>query len=323
MARLQNWWATWDEIHSSKCSPLFISSETYGRIYLHHEDNGFHSGAFQRSSLKLMVNYARIFVLCASLARIQKLQPANSESEMTDQNVLNLWQSLITTIMDQLAFLINWPSYRCQLPWAPTYPALTIAFVSKSGLELVAYLVQFAKLLSATFALRIARWRPKWIDQDLLLDRAERICDFLKQPPYPDVHRTVSIFVNYARALIASQRPQSNDSTEGPNVSEQGDGHVPSYRGPDSLMQNAPPLEPLDDHRYRPGTALPSDKDPSMVTMPGSDAAATTRPPLPRMPDTMEAPNWTMSNSIADSFGLFEEGQNDIFDFLPMMPSLP
>lgn len=101
---------------------------------LHHsEDNGFHSGAFQRSSLKLMLNYARIFVLCASLARIQKLQPgSNSESEITDQNVLNLWQSLITTIMDQLAFLMNWPSYRCQLPWAPTYPALTIAFVSKS-----------------------------------------------------------------------------------------------------------------------------------------------------------------------------------------------
>jgi len=80
-----------------------------------------------------MLNYARIFVLCASLARIQKLQPgSHSESEITDQNVLNLWQSLITTIMDQLAFLINWPSYRCQLSWAPTYPALTIAFVSKS-----------------------------------------------------------------------------------------------------------------------------------------------------------------------------------------------
>lgn len=106
-------------------------------------------------------------------------------------------------------------------------------------------------------------------------------------------------------------------------MSEQGDGQVPSYRGPDSPMQNAPPLAPLDDHRYRPGTALPSDKDPSMGTMPGSDAAATIRPPLPRMPDTMEAPNWTMSSSIADSFGLFEEGQNDIFDFLPMMPSLP
>lgn len=80
-----------------------------------------------------MINYARIFVLCASLARIQKLQPAssNSESEIIDQNVMDLWKSLVTMIMDQLAFLINEPSYRCQLPWAPTYPALTIAFVSK------------------------------------------------------------------------------------------------------------------------------------------------------------------------------------------------
>lgn len=100
------------------------------------EDNGFHAGAFQRSSLKLMLHYARIFVLCASLARIQKLLPTSSnfESDVIDQNVLNLWRSLVTTIMDQLAFLINEPSYRCQFPWAPTYPALTVAFVSESRL---------------------------------------------------------------------------------------------------------------------------------------------------------------------------------------------
>ncbi|KAK5796280.1 hypothetical protein VI817_005565 [Penicillium citrinum] len=287
MTRLQSWWTTWDEIHMN---------------------NGFHAGAFQRSSLKLMLLYARIFVLCATLARIQKLQPTSSSSdtEIIDQNVLNLWQSLITTIMDQMAFLINEPAYRCQLPWAPTYPALTIAFVT-------------------TFALRIARWRPNMINQDLLLERAEKICDFLKQPPYPDIHRTVSIFVNYARALIASQRSQSNDSTEGPNpnVSDQGDGSVPSYSGPDSPVPNAPPLAPLEYPRYRSSTSIPTNKDPSMAPLSNNDAAAATRPPLPRLPDTMEAPNWTMSNSIADSFGLFEEGQNDIFDFLPMMPSLP
>lgn len=98
------------------------------------KDNGFHAGAFQRSSLKLMLLYARIFVFCASLARIQKLQPtsSNSDTKTIDRDVLNLWQSLIATIMDQMAFLINEPAYRCQLPWAPTYPALTIAFVSKS-----------------------------------------------------------------------------------------------------------------------------------------------------------------------------------------------
>jgi hypothetical protein len=60
-----------------------------------------------------------------------------------------------------------------------------------------------------------------------------------------------------------------------------------------------------------------------MAPLPSNDTTATARPPLSRLPDTMEAPNWTMSNSIADSFGLFEEGQNDIFDFLPMMPSMP
>ncbi|KAF7588708.1 hypothetical protein BBP40_005309 [Aspergillus hancockii] len=251
IGRLQNWWTTWDEIH---------------------DNNGFHAGAFQRSSLKLMINYARIFVLCVSLARIQKLQSttSNSEPELTDQNVLDLWQSLVTTIMDQLAFLITEPSYRCQLTWAPTYPALTIAFVT-------------------TFALRIARWRPTLIDQDLLLDRAHHICDFLKQPPYPDIHRTVSIFVNYARALIANQRPHSDEGADAPNIPEHGDVHGSLSRQPDTPVLATPPsgLAPLEDTSYRPGAAFQSDKD------------------------------------ATDSFGLFEEGQNDLFDFLPMMPSMP
>ncbi|OOO09045.1 hypothetical protein OAory_01103410 [Aspergillus oryzae] len=288
MARLQNWWTTWDEIH---------------------DNNGFHAGAFQRSSLKLMLNYARIFVLCASLARIQKLQSTDSsyDSESIDRRVLNLWQSLVTTIMDQLAFLITEPAYRCQLEWAPTYPALTIAFVT-------------------TFALRIARWRPTLIDQDLLLERVHHICEFLKQPPYPDIHRTVSLFVNYARALIVSQRPRSHDSADAPNMPEHGDVQEPLSGRPDAPVDTTPPtgLAPLEDTTsYRPGAAFPGDKDTSAVSMPSSDKGAISRPPLSRLAGTMEAPNWTMSNPIADSFGLFEEGQNDLFDFLPVMPSLP
>lgn len=94
-------------------------------------DNGFHAGAFQRCSLKLMLNYGRIFALCASLARIQRLQSAVPETDRQEEDVLNLWKSLVSTIMDQLGFLIIETSYRCQFPWAPTYPALTIAFVSE------------------------------------------------------------------------------------------------------------------------------------------------------------------------------------------------
>lgn len=80
-----------------------------------------------------MLHYARIFVFCISLARIQKLQPtyANWNPETLDKNVMDLWQSLVSTIMDQLTFLINESSYRYQLTWAPTYPALTVAFVSE------------------------------------------------------------------------------------------------------------------------------------------------------------------------------------------------
>ncbi|KAB8207034.1 hypothetical protein BDV34DRAFT_211911 [Aspergillus parasiticus] len=249
MARLQNWWTTWDEIHDNR-------------------------------------------------------------------RVLNLWQSLVTTIMDQLAFLITEPAYRCQLEWAPTYPALTIAFVMFEG----------ESNESATFALRIARWRPTLIDQDLLLERVHHICEFLKQPPYPDIHRTVSLFVNYARALIVSQRPRSHDSADAPNMPEHGDVQEPLSRRLDAPVDTTPPtgLAPLEDTAsYRPGAAFPGDKDPSAVSMPSSDKGAISRPPLSRLAGTMEAPNWTMSNPIADSFGLFEEGQNDLFDFLPVMPSLP
>ncbi|KAE8378094.1 C6 transcription factor [Aspergillus bertholletiae] len=286
MARLQNWWTTWDEIH---------------------DNNGFHAGAFQRSSLKLMLNYARIFVLCASLARIQKLQStASSDFETMDLRALNLWRSLVTTIMDLLVFIISEPAYRCQLEWAPTYPALTIAFVT-------------------TFALRIARWRPTLIDQGLLLERVHHICEFLKQPPYPDIHRTVSLFVNYARALIVSQRPCSHDSADAPDMPERADLPEPLSGRPDAPVVTTPPsgLAPLEDTSYRPGATFPGDKDTGAVSMPSSDKAAISRPPLARFASTLEAPNWTMSNPIADSFGLFEEGQNDLFDFLPVMPSLP
>lgn len=91
-------------------------------------------------------------------------------------------------------------------------------------------------------------------------------------------------------------------------------------------MINAPATSgvgQIDDPRYRAGPTIQTDKDANMVTMPSSDTSAAAKAPLPRIPGTMEAPNWTVSNSIADSFGLFEEGQNDIFDFLPMMPSMP
>ncbi|OKL58955.1 hypothetical protein UA08_05936 [Talaromyces atroroseus] len=302
MAMLQEWWTSWDQTH---------------------DQNGFHANAFQRSSLKLMLHYARIFVFCISLARIQKLQPtyANSNPETIDEDVMDLWRSLVTTIMDQLAFLINESSYRYQLTWAPTYPALTVAFVT-------------------TFALRIARWCPSLIDQSLLLERAEKICDFLKQPPYPDIHRTVSIFVNYARALIASQRQENNDNSEVHvsninDTSEQGEERSPpSYRrgaATENLVMNPPSIPPppppigvsssLDD---RSGQSSMQNKEFNM--MPADLSSAARPPPAPsaaRLPDTMDAPNWTMSNSIADSFGLFEDGQNDIFDFLPTMPTIP
>ncbi|GLB21488.1 hypothetical protein AtubIFM61612_002036 [Aspergillus tubingensis] len=289
MTRLQNWWNTWDEIHGN---------------------NAFHAGAFQRCSLKLMLNYARIFVLCASLARIQKLQSGAAEpnSETTgDKDVSHLWRALATTIMDQLDCFIQESAYRCQLTWAPTYPALTLAFVT-------------------TFALRIARWRPDLIDQDLLLERAQLICDFLKQPPYPDIHRTVSIFVNYGRALVASQRGHADYCAEVIKPSEQANGQFSLGRGTYGVPVDVSTSSGMASEQvnYPAGAMTPqADKDSGAAGVPNAERTAPGRQLPARLPGPMEAPNWSMCNPIADSFGLFEEEQNDIFDFLPMMPSIP
>lgn len=153
----------------------------------------------------------------------------------------------------------------------------------------------------------------------------DQICEFLKQPPYPDIHRTVSIFVNYVRALIASQPPPSDDGADVRSLSEPGDGQARFSSGQDDPTDN--PLPPsgmaaLDDASYRPAPPIQAEKDPGMTSVP-TDRAAAAGPASLRLPETMEAPNWTVSNTIADSFGLFEEGQNDIFDFLPMMPTIP
>ncbi|KAL3259863.1 hypothetical protein BDQ94DRAFT_181239 [Aspergillus welwitschiae] len=289
MTRLQTWWNTWDEIHGN---------------------NAFHAGAFQRCSLKLMLNYARIFVLCASLARIQKLQSGAAEpnQESTgDKDVSHLWRALATTIMDQLDCFIQESAYRCQLTWAPTYPALTLAFVT-------------------TFALRIARWRPDLIDQDLLLERAQLICDFLKQPPYPDIHRTVSIFVNYGRALVASQRGHGEYCADVIKPSEQTNGQFSLGRGAygvpvDVSTSSGMPSEQVN---YPADAMTPqAEKERGAAGVPNAERTAPGRQLPARLPGPMEAPNWSMCNPIADSFGLFEEEQNDIFDFLPMMPSIP
>jgi hypothetical protein len=41
-------------------------------------------------------------------------------------------------------------------------------------------------------------------------------------------------------------------------------------------------------------------------------------PAQPRVPP-FDIPNWNLTAPIADSFDLFEEGQTDVFDFLPTL----
>ncbi|KAH1750250.1 hypothetical protein KXV50_007109 [Aspergillus fumigatus] len=279
MARLEEWWKTWDRIH---------------------DQNGFHAGAFQRSSLKYMLNYARVYVLCATIARIQKRPSSEVLADPESDAVLGLWKSLVEIIMGQMAWLVNESAYRCQLTWAPTYPALTIAFIT-------------------TFAVRVARWHPALIDQSLVLQRAQQISEILKLPPYPDIHRTVSIFSNYASALFAERSSATNQgtvtsNTAGPSIQpRQGADNPRSDSGLFDMSHDQAQEQPLQRNAQTQGDSLSEE---------GRTGEARPDPALPRLLGEMNIPNWTLSTSIADSFDLFEEGQSDVFDFLPSMPSI-
>lgn len=144
----------------------------------------------------------------------------------------------------------------------------------------------------------------------------------------------MSIFVNYARALIASQRRQDNgDNADMREQRSDDQSSSTSYQetadNANSLIVNAaPPVgvgsnshDSESDNRGPTMQTTAAIKDVTFIPTLSNDVP---RPPLSRLPEMMEVPNWaTMSNSIADSFGLFEEGQNDIFDFLHTMPSIP
>ncbi|KKK25633.1 hypothetical protein ARAM_003674 [Aspergillus rambellii] len=273
MCRLQEWWNNWDEIHGH---------------------NGFHPGAFQRSSLKLMLNYAKVFVLCVTIARIQKLQQlSDGISDVDPEVVLNLWKSLVEVVTSQLNLLVTESAYRCQITWSPTYPALTIAFIT-------------------TFAIRLTRWHPTLLDQNLVLQRVRQICEYIKRPPYPDIHRTVSIFVNYAEALLAERGTPAN------NPSVQSGTAVPLSEGsrqPDVTNLPRPDFDPTELlHDQLRSSNLRRDRDTDVTASSDNGRTADSRPEpvLPRLLGGMNVPNWTLSTSIADSFDLFEEGQTDV-----------
>ncbi|GFF37046.1 hypothetical protein IFM51744_03329 [Aspergillus udagawae] len=295
MRRLEEWWKTWDGIHDRKKLNARLDRRDADWV-----ENGFHAGAFQRSSLKYMLNYARVYVLCATIARIQKRPSSEVLPDPESDAVLGLWKSLVEIIMGQMALLVNETAYRCQLTWSPTYPALTIAFIT-------------------TFAVRVARWHPALIDQSLVLQRAQQMSEILKLPPYPDIHRTVSIFSNYASALFAERSSTTNQGTATSNTAG-------SSMQPRQGTDNPRSDSELFDMPHDQGQEQPPQRDAQThgdtLSEEGRNAEARPDPALPRLLGEMNIPNWTLSTSIADSFDLFEEGQSDVFDFLPSMPSI-
>lgn len=137
-----------------------------------------------------------------------------------------------------------------------------------------------------------------------MLQRVRQILEYLKQPPYPDIHRTVQIFVNYAGALLAEQ-DLCNDS-----------GNPQPAAAP--LRNSEADSESTSDFNPRAGS---SSENPMLRVERGADLTASSAEPRPEpvLPRLLgyDIPNWNLTAPIADSFDLFEEGQTDIFDFLP------
>ncbi len=159
-------------------------------------------------------------------------------------------------------------------------------------------------IVLATFAIRVARWHPTLINRRLVLQRVRQILEYLKQPPYPDIHRTVQIFVNYAGALLTEEDLCNSDSSN-----PQPGAAAPS-RNPEIDSASTSDFNPT-------GVA-----DPMLRVEKEADltASSATEPrPEPVLPRLLgyDIPNWNLTAPIADSFNLFEEGQTDVFDFLP------
>lgn len=247
----------------------------------------------------------QVFTYCAAIARIQKLQQTpEGDQGISSDAVLGLWRSLVEVIESQLTLLVTESAYRCQLVWAPTYPALTIAFISKCR---AAPTLQndHANVATATFAIRVARWHPTLINRRLVLQRVRQILEYLKQPPYPDIHRTVQIFVNYAGALLAEQ-DLCND--HGQAIA------APPSRAPEVNSTPRSEFTTSIPEQAAENPMIRMDKDTDLTAPLPSESRP--EPVLPRLLG-FDIPNWNLTAPIADSFDLFEEGQTDIFDFLP------
>jgi hypothetical protein len=129
--------------------------------------------------------------------------------------------------------------------------------------------------------------------------------EYLKQPPYPDIHRTVQIFVNYAGALLAEQDLCNDHGQAG--VAQPS--RTPEANStPRSEFTTSIPEQAAENPMMR------MEKDTGLTAPLPSESRP--EPVLPRLLG-FDIPNWNLTAPIADSFDLFEEGQTDIFDFLP------
>lgn len=160
----------------------------------------------------------------------------------------------------------------------------------------------------------------------------QQISDFIKLPPYPDIHRTVSIFVRYAGALTANRGSCQPSSLRVDRAHASATART--HEQYESTVLEAPASQTIGHGSSSENLSAPSDAAlHAGAAGAGSAASANGNPTVnPAGPGAgvgpggpvmgMEVPNWTLSTPIADSFGLFEEGQTDVFDFLPTMAGM-
>lgn len=99
-------------------------------------DNGYPEESFQRTSLQMARGYARIFMGCALIGKIQLLSSKESLAFLDDSlpksPAAEILSWIIRVVFNQLSSMAQSSAYKWHLRWAPTSHVLTLAFTCKS-----------------------------------------------------------------------------------------------------------------------------------------------------------------------------------------------
>lgn len=148
--------------------------------------------------------------------------------------------------------------------------------------------------------------------------KVRQVSDLLKRAPYPDIHRTVCLVITYeADYLVRNDPNRSAGKLADPLAQTQ------SNIGSNVPQTTTAPLFGSGANENDVGVSnINNDRILRPLDIINVDSGDQTGRPV-RPPETTEAPTYTFSSSLADSFGFFDGEQPDFLDFMSNLPPLP